>query len=409
LADENELIASLRSAAAMRGRGSYLDLPPADVNWAFEAGLPDPATFPLDDLERITARVLREDADQGLQYGSGYSGSVLYGYEGLRQVLAARMSSAEGRDFGLRELMLTSGGVQALTLCCQAFLDPGDSFAVEAPTWDAVLGAARVAGAAPVAIPLDDDGLRIDVLERELVRLARDGRPLKLLYTIDAFHTPTGVCLSLERRRRLVELAREYRFVVLEDQVYADLRYDGDPIPSLLSLDDSGLVLRVDSLSKTLAPALRIGWVTGHADAVAALSAVRGDLGVSQWLARVAAIYLEEGLYEAHLEKINRLYRKKRDIAMAALERHCGAALTFTRPKGGFFLWCELSKRFDGRQVLRKALERGVVCRPGERFFGDPEEGRQLFRLSFVTPPLEEIERGIAVLGEAIRASEMDS
>lgn len=409
MADENELITSLRSAAARRGRGSYLDLPPAEVTWAFEAGLPDPGTFPLDDLERITGRVLREDAEQGLQYGSGYAGSVLYGYEGLRDVLATRMSEAEGREFGRRELMLTSGGVQALTLCCQAFLDPGDLFAVEAPTWDAVLGAAKVAGAEPIAIPLDDDGLRVDVLEREVVRLAGEGRPLKLLYTIDSFHTPTGVCLSLERRQRLVDLAREHHFMVLEDQVYGDLRYDGDRIPSMLSLDDSGLVLRVDSLSKTLAPALRIGWVTGHADAVAALAAVRGDLGVSQWLARVAAIYLEEGLYEPHLARINALYSEKRDATIAALERHCGDALTFTRPDGGFFLWCELTQRVDGRRVLGHALKRGVVCRPGERFFGDPDEGRQLFRLSFVTPPLEEIDRGIEALGEAIRASQVDA
>jgi 2-aminoadipate transaminase len=403
--EPTEQIRLLRSQAARRGTGSYLDLPRAEVKWVFEAGLPDPETFPIDDLVRISERVLREDASEALQYGSGYAGSILYGWEGLRDLLAERASAASGRELGRREVMLTSGGVQALTLTCKAFLDPGDPFAVEVPTWNAVLGAARIAGASPIAIPLDDGGLRLDVLEQQLERLAREGRPLKLLYTISSFHTPTGVCLSEPRRRKLVELAAKWHFVILEDDVYGDLRYDGDPLPSMLSLDSAGLVVRVESLSKTVAPALRLGWVTGHAESVAALSAVRGDLGVSQWVARVAEQYLREGLYEPHLASINSLYRAKRDACLAALEKHCQGALSWTRPDGGFFLWCELDPRYDGREVLKRALAAGVVCRPGERFFGEPEQGRQWFRLSFVTPPQDQIEPGIAALGDAIRAS----
>jgi 2-aminoadipate transaminase len=400
-----ERIRSLRSASARRGTPYYLDLPPTKVRWVFEAGLPDPSTFPLDDLARIAVRVLRDDFEEGLQYGSGYAGSVLYGYEGLRDVLAERAAAEAGRHFGRREVMVTSGGVQALTLACRAFLDPGDSFGVEAPTWNAVLDAARVAGAEAVALPLDEDGLRVDVLEETLPRLAREGRPLKLLYTISTFHAPAGVSLSLARRKRLAALAHEWSFVILEDDVYGALRFEGEPLPSMLSLDPHGLVLRIESLSKTVAPALRIGWVTGHAEALAALSIVRGDLGVSQWLARVAAAYLSEGLYEPHLQRVNLLYRAKRDATLAALEKHCSEGLSWNRPAGGFFLWCTLAPRFDGREVLRRALAAGVVCRPGERFFGDPEQGRQRFRLSFVTPPLAEIEPGIAALGEAIRAS----
>jgi len=400
-----ELLHSLRSQAAQRGTSHYLDLPATPMKWVFEAGLPDPATFPIDDFARIAERVLREDADDGLQYGSGVSGSITYGWEGLRDVIAARTSASTGREFGRREVMLTSGGVQALTATCRAFLDPGDSFAVEAPTWNAVLGAARVAGAEAVAIPLDDEGLRLDLLEAQLEHLSAQGRPLKLLYTISTFHSPAGVCLSEPRRRRLVELAREWRFVILEDDVYGELRYDGEPLPSMLSMDTAGLVVRVESLSKTLAPALRIGWVTGHATALEALAIVRGDLGVSQWIARIAEAYLEEGLYEPHLAEVIALYRAKRDACVAALEKHCPDSLRFAKPDGGFFLWCDLDARYDGREVLKHALAAGVVCRPGEEFFGDPDQGRQWFRLSFVTPPLEEIEPGIAALGEAIRNS----
>jgi 2-aminoadipate transaminase len=399
------LLRSLISTAASRGRSGYLDLPEVPVAWAFEAGLPDPATFPIDALTRISADVLRDDSADALQYGGGYHGSVVYGWEGLRRVLAERTRERDGREVGLREVMLTSGGVQALTAVCHAFLDPGDSFAVEAPTWDAILHAASTTGALPVAIPLDEDGMRIDVLEERLAELAERGKPLKLVYTIDTFHTPTGACLSLKRRRRLIELAREWSFVILEDNVYGDLRYSGDPVPSMFSLDDTGLVIKVDSFSKTLAPALRIGWVTGHADAIAALSAVRGDLGVSQWIARVVEAFLREGLYEPHLAKVNALYRRKRDVAIAALREHCAEWLTWNEPDGGFFLWLEANDAVDGRQVLKHAIAKGVVCRPGERFFGDADAGRQFFRLAFVTVPEEEIARGIAVLGDALRAS----
>lgn len=402
---DSERLRSLFSAAARRGRSGYLDLPEVPVTWAFEAGLPDPATFPIEDLVRISECVLREDADDGLQYGGGYHGSVVYGWEGLRDLLAGRMREIDGREVGRRELMLTSGGVQALTAACHAFLDPGDSFAVEAPTWDAILTAARTTGAEAVGVPLDADGLRVDWLEERLPELLRRGKPLKLVYTIDTFHTPTGTCLSLERRRRLLELAEEWNFIILEDNVYGDLRYAGEPIPSMKSLDDSGLVIKVDSFSKTLAPALRIGWVTGHADAIAALSAVRGDLGASQWMARVVAQYLREGLYEPHLAKVNALYRRKRDVAIAALREHCSEWLTWTQPDGGFFLWLEVTEAVDGNQVLRHAISRGVVCRPGERFFGNPDEGRQFFRLAFTTVPEDQIEPGIAILADALRAS----
>jgi 2-aminoadipate transaminase len=402
-------IRALASKRAGLGTTGYWEYPePESMPWAFEAGLPDPASFPIDDLARIAERVLRTDADDGLQYGGGAHGSIVYGYEGLRDQLAVRTQREDAREVGRREVILTSGGVQGLSMACDAFLDPGDVVAVEAPTWGAVLTAARMTGAEPCAIPVDADGLQVDKLEAELDRIAAEGKRLKLVYSIATFHTPTGVCLSLERRRRLLALARERDFMVLEDNVYGDLRYDGEALPTIFSLDtgdEAGRVIRVDSFSKTLAPALRIGWVTGHADAIAALSAVRGDLGVSQWLARMLAIYLEEGLLEPHIERVNALYRQKRDVAAAALREHCGEWVHFEVPAGGYFLWCELSDKVNGKQLLRNGLSEGVVCRPGERFFGDPDDGRSFFRLAFSMVPVEEIERGIAALGRAMQSS----
>src|SRR4051812_24513731 len=406
MSDQSSDLKSFYSSAAQRGMSGYWEFPEMNITWAFEAGLPDPATFPIDDLLRLHEKTVRAEPADALQYGSPSNGSILYGYEGLRSELVKRIHAEDGRtDIDLKGIMLTSGGIQALTIACDAFIDPGDVMAVEAPTWNAVLMAAQQRGAEAIAVPLDEDGMDLDILEEQLKKLKSEGRRLKLLYTIATFNTPAGTSLSEAKRRRLIDLARQYNFLVLEDNVYGALRYDGDPIPSLLSLDDTGLVFRVDSFSKTLAPALRIGWVTGHPDVIGGLSAVKGDLGISQWTARVLAEYLREGLYDPHLEKVKALYHTKRDIAMSALEAHCSPHVTFSKPDGGFFLWVELADNIDGGQVMMKGIADGVVCRPGERFFGETDQGKQFFRLAFTQVPTDEIERGIAVLGKAIAAS----
>jgi 2-aminoadipate transaminase len=409
MVETSERIEQLVSQSVQRvPRSGWFEFP-ADVQirWAFEAGLPDPATFPLDDLERLTADVLRDDAADALQYGSPGSNGINWGYEVLRDRIAERTQRLEGRDINRRNVMLTLGGVQAITLACRAFLDPGDVIAVEAPTWGAALSSAKQSGAEAVAIPMDRDGMQIDQLEPEIERLAREGRRLKMLYTIATFNTPTGWSMSLPRRRHLLDLAKQHNFVVLEDNVYGELRYDGDTIPTLFSLDDSGLVVKIDSFSKILAPALRLGWVSGDPEAMRALGSVRGDLGVSQWLARVVARFMEEDKLDPHVAMVNALYREKRDLAVRALRDQCGPWVDFDVPEGGFFLWIELSPDVDGEQVMQKAFAEGVMCRPGERFFGDSDADahKQWFRLSFVMVAKDEIERGIAALGKAIADS----
>lgn len=405
MSDITGLIGRLASKPAQKGFRGYWQMPEFKVTWAFEAGLPDPATFPVDDLLRLSEEVLRTEADAALQYGGAQHGGIVYGYEGLRDLLAERARREGVADVDRSGVMLTSGGIQAITMACRAFLDPGDVLAVEAPTWGAVLSAAGQQGAEAVAIPMDEEGLLVDELERRLEQLSDEGRRLKMLYTISTFNTPTGISLSEARRRRVLELAREWEFVVLEDDVYGDLRYDGAALPSLLGMDDSGLVLKIDSFSKTLAPGLRLGWITGHPEAVGTLSSVRGDLGVSQWTARVMARYLEEDLYDPHIAAVNRLYREKRDATEAGLKESCSPWVRWRTPEGGFFVWVELAEEVDGAGVMQKALADGVVCRPGERFFGDDESGRQFFRIAFSQVPRAEIERGIAALGKAIVAS----
>ncbi len=392
-------IASLRSSAA-QGVPAFWRVPPDNVTWSFDAGYADPATFPADDLFRLGASVLRTQAREAIQYGRHYDG-IIYGAPALREELAARARGEDGRDVDREGVILTSGGVQAIALALEAFVDAGDVVVVEAPTWGAVLAMARARGGEVVAVSVDDEGLQVDLLERELERLDRAGRTVKLLYTISDFNTPTGVTLSTERRERLVALAARWRFLILEDVVYRPLRYEGEFRPTLFSMDRTGLVLKVESFSKTVAPTLRLGWATGHPEVIAAMASVRRDLGVSQWIARTMAEYLREGLYEPHLDRVRALYRTKRDAAEAAL-RACGPWMTWRTPEGGFFLWIELDPTVDGDRVMELALRDGVLCRPGEAFFGNPDAGRQRFRLAFSELPLADIEKGIAVLGQAI-------
>jgi 2-aminoadipate transaminase len=395
---------SLLSFPAAHAHAGYQN-PPAGVRYLFEAGLPDPETFPIDDLVRLSEKVLREEFVEALQYGSAHDDGIGAGYVGLRDVLARRTQAATRRAVDRHGVMLTCGAAQGLALLFEAFVDPGDAVAIEAPTWNTVLAMCDRHGADTFPAPMDGDGLDLDALEQHIERLAGEGRRLKLVYTIATFNTPTGVCLSLERRRRLIEMARRWRFLVIEDNVYERLRYDGAPIPTLFALDDTGLVIKVDSFSKVVAPGLRLGWVTADPAVIRALSSVRGDLGVGQWIARTMTHYLEENLLEPHVVAMNALYRTKRDIAERALHEHCDPWVHWRTPDGGFFLWVGIDDAIDSALVMQRALADGVLCRPGERFFGDHERGRQYLRLAFPAMPVDGLEEGIAVLGKAIHAS----
>lgn len=391
-------------AAAAHGAAPWQS-PPPGVRWLLEAGLPDPGTFPAEALQRLGAEVLADDATAALQYGSAVDDEVRAGYAGLRDAIAVRTGARDGRALERGEVMLTTGAAQALMLAFEAFVDPGDAVVVEAPTWNAVLAALSRRGAEVLAAPVDGDGLQVDAVASHAERLAAEGRRIKLVYCIANFNTPTGMCLSARRRRRLVELAERYGFAVIEDDVYGDLRYRGAAPPSMLSMDDSGLVFQVGSFSKSIAPGLRLGWAVGHRRVIDALAAVRGDLGVSQWVARTVARFCESGLLEPHLEGVRACYRAKLEATETSLGRHCGDLVRWRSPDGGFFLWVELDESVDPALVMQRALADGVLCRAGERFFDDHHAGRSFFRLAFSAVPLDEIDGAIRVLGRAIEAA----
>lgn len=408
---------SLYSDLAQDGPPLFFPDPPTPVTFNLDQGIPDEATFPLEDFKRLAVSVLERDGGRALEYISfGYDeeeDKLLYlatyielvlGYTGLREQLASWMSAREGRRFGADNFILASGSVQAIALAINAFVNPGDGVLIEAASFPYAQRYMQMRKADVRSVAIDGDGIDVEDLERRILEMKRDGVRPKLMYVIPTFQLPTCVVTPLERRKRLLELAAEHEIVVLEDNIYGDLRYEGEPLPTLLSLDESGLVIQSHGFSKIVAPALRIGWVCGEEKMIEALAAVRQDLGVSQWLARLMTDFMAEGKLDPHIEMVNGVYRRRRDVAVAAVREHCGEFVRFDVPHGGFYLWLELDERVNWDEVGRQAAEYGVMCRPGEMFMGEGDS-RRFLRLAYSHAPDHELVRGIEALGKAIRGA----
>jgi 2-aminoadipate transaminase len=384
---------------------------PAQVTFNFDQGLPAPETIPVSDLARLTSEVSASAGPMGYEYfdpSVGYE-ELVYGYRGLRSAIAERIQRIDGRDIGADGIMLTSGSTQAIALTVHAFLEPGDGLIVENVTFPYTVKYAQNLGARVAYADVDVDGCDPDSVEARLRELQASGSRPKLVYISGpTFQTPTGMTMPLDRRKRLIEIVQKWGVVLLEDGVYRDLRYEGDPLPTLLSLDDSGLVLMADSFSKTVAPALRLGWLAGRADIVETISATREDLGVSQVTARVMERFLRDGLYEPHVARACDVLRRKRDIAVDAVREHVGDAVSYTVPHGSLYLWLRLADGIDWAAVQRNAFQAGVYCRPGERFSDDPSF-QQFVRLQYSMAPIEDIQRGIEIFGQAIAAARSGS
>jgi 2-aminoadipate transaminase len=383
----------------------YFRQPPVPVTYDFDQGVPAPELYPLADLAHYAAAALERFGASACAYAGdeGYD-ELSYGAAGLRQVLADRIQQHQGRDLSRRGVMMFNGSAQGLATLAATFCEPGDGVVVEALSFPFMVGYLAATGAEMATVPVDDDGMDVDALEKAFDTFEEHGIKPKLVYTIPTYQVPTGTCMSLRRREQLVDLVSRRGVVVVEDNCYYDVYYEEPPPPTLLSFDDSGLVLQSDSFSKILAPGLRMGWVAGVPEALAAVATARQDLGVSQWLARALELYVLDGRLDAHIEELRGAYRRKRDIALAALREHCAPWVRFRVPHGGIYFWLEMSDDVDWDAVRERVAEEGVACRPGERFTGD-DTGRRFLRMAYLQVPEEEIARGVAALGRALAAS----
>lgn len=365
---------------------------------SFAGGLPDPATFPVQELKAITARVLDREAHLALQYGP------TEGDARLRDELVKWMAK-DGIRATRDQIVITLGSQQGLDLVGRIFLDPGDPVIVELPSYLAALQVFRSYRAQMVGVPQDADGMRIDVLEETLARLAREGRRPKLIYVVPDFQNPSGVTLAGDRRMRLLELARNYRTLVVEDNPYRELRFEGAAPPPLAALDDDGRVIYLSTFSKTLCPGLRIAWMAASDEFIRqCVTAKQGmDLCCPALTQAVAAEFCAEGHLHGRIPGIVELYRRKRDAMVAALSRDMPAGVTWTRPQGGLFLWVTLPEGMDTEQLLRAAVEEeGVAYVVGTGFHADGG-GRNAMRLNFSFPSEANIDEGIRRLARLVR------
>jgi 2-aminoadipate transaminase len=336
-------------------------------------GFPNPATFPTGEVDEIAARLVREDAAVALQY------APCEGIPSVREYLIDRQEQLHGRRPERAELIVTSGGMECIALMCQALIDPGDTIAVEGPTYLGALMAFGGAEAEVVAIAMDDDGLRVDVLAE---RLAAGLRP-KFLYTIPEYQNPTGRTLPLDRRRELVRLCRNHGVLIFEDVAYRELPFDGRSLPSLWSLAPD-VVLQAGTFSKSFFPGVRLGWAAGPREVVAELAAAKQNTdqcagGLGQ---RLLEEYGRAGGFERHLPAARALYASRWAALSAALTHHMPEQVGWTTPTGGFLTWLTLPEGLDTLALRPAATAAGVAYVPGPPFHvGD--NGHNTLRLSF--------------------------
>lgn len=377
--------------------------PRTSFRYRLDQGVPAPETFPMELLWELGSRVVTQHGPVAFDYMDPSEGpdEMTLGYTALRRLIAARIRERDGRGPGPTGVILTPGDTHGLSLAISAYLGPGEAGFVEESTYPHPVTYMNAAGASVVRIPLRDDGMDLDFLVEQLRSLAAANVRPKLIYTIPTFNLATGIVMSVERRRHLLEIAREWSLVVIEDNIYSPIRYAGTPPPTLLSLDNSGLVLQADSFSKSVAPGIRLGWIAGTPEAIAGLAAVRADLGVSQFMSRIMYEFLADDLLAAHLARVLPLYRERRDAAVAGLRQNCRDLVSFDVPDGGFYLWVNVSDSTDLDSALRDAGQKGVLVRSGRSFLAESDT-RQVIRFGFACEPVDKLWAATEVLGGAL-------
>jgi 2-aminoadipate transaminase len=392
---EESLSRRARAAGGFYWAASPSAVPPGVVPIALTGGIPDPDSLPFADLAEASRTVLEREGPDALRYGG------VQGFQGLREWLAERLGRQDGVTLGPENFALSNGSAGALTNICETFLDPGDAVIVEAPSFPGAARAMRSLQVEMVQVPVDDEGLRPDLLADAFARLAREGRRPKLLYTIPNFHNPTGTTLPLGRRRDILELARRHRTLIVEDDAYVDIRFEGERVPSFFSLAGGEGVLRVGTFSKTIATGLRVGWVQATRGIVDALVGMRFDVGQSPWVQRIVAEYASTGKLDSHVPLVVDVYRRKRDAMLAALDERCSSLARWQTPEGGFFLWLELAERVDPAALEPASLEESVIYVPGPAFFED-RSGSHYIRLAYSFVAQRDVPEAIRRLGRAL-------
>lgn len=360
---------------------------------SFAGGLPAPELFPLKEMEEIVQEVLEKDGRLALQYGS------TEGIQPLREIIAKQRMAPAGVKVTADDVAITSGSQQGLEFSARVFINEGDKIICESPSYLGAINAFKAYQPQFIEIPMDDNGMKVDLLEKAL----KENPDVKMVYTIPDFQNPTGRTMSDDRRKRIAELAAEYKVPVIEDNPYGDLIFEGERHPSIKSFDKEGWVVYLGTFSKTFCPGLRIGWVCATQEILQKYVIVKqgADLQSSSLDQRLTAAFMEKYDLEKHIESIKVVYAKRRDLMLDSIKKYFPADVKYTVPTGGLFTWIELKEGLDAAVVLQEALKENVAYVPGGSFF--PNGGHpNFFRMNYSCMPEDKIVEGIKRLGKVL-------
>ena len=390
----------LLSSRARIGWGVAVATPRPSMSalYEFGGGYPDPASFPYDGMVDATARMMKAEGAAAMTYGEPQ------GYRGLRELICHKYELFEAFKAEPENIIVANGSGQALALAFSAFVDPGDAVIAEAPTFSGSLNTIRRHGPQILDVPVDDEGIVTAAVRERLAALKHEGRRCKLIYTIVNFQNPAGPSQSLRRRHELIEIAHEFETMILEDDAYGELRFEGETLPPLYALDRGGRVIRAGTLSKILGAGVRIGWLCAPRELVPAFQGFLFGGGVNPFMSRVATYYLRDHLVE-HVERLIEVYRAKRDAMLRGLgEVLTGTDYVVSRPEGGFFLWMRLPAGTDNARLSELAVEARVQYTPGAAFYANGG-GEEYIRLAFSYESPERCYEGGRLIARAINAA----
>ncbi|MCR5805454.1 MAG: PLP-dependent aminotransferase family protein [Oscillospiraceae bacterium] len=359
---------------------------------SFAAGNPAPDAFPVEKIKEITEEILAKEPIAALQY------SITEGYVPLREAVKARLSAKSSFDPEKDDVIITSGGQQASELACKSFLNEGDTLIAESPSFVGCLNAFRSYNADLVGVKMDDEG----IIPEELEKAIKNGRNVKLLYVIPNFQNPSGKCMSAERRKKVYELACRYDIVIIEDDPYGELRFAGENIPTIKSLDTEERVIYAGSFSKVISPGMRVGFACAPKEVISKMVVCKqvSDVHSNILAQMICHRILTQTDFEAHLSKLRDIYRRKYSIMAQGIKDNFPADVKVTEPQGGLFVWADLPDRINMLDFVKKASQSGVAVVPGTAFLCDTNEPTNSFRMNFSTPSDEQLRKGCEILGK---------
>lgn len=359
---------------------------------SLSAGNPAPEAFPAKEIAEISNKLLTENPVAALQY------SFTEGYPVLREQLKKYMAEKHSSFKDFDDLIITSGAQQVMDLTTKVLVNEGDKVVCEAPSFIGSLNSFRSYLGQLVGVPVESDGMNMEALEEAL----KNNENVRFIYTIPNFQNPSGVTMSYEKRKKMYELACKYDVIILEDNPYGDLRYSGQYIPTIKSLDTQGRVIYAGTFSKVISPGMRVGWCIAPKEIISKIVVCKQgeDVHTNIWSQMICSEFMANYDYEAHLENLRNIYRKKAQFAMDLLDKHLVPKITYDKIDGGLFIWCKLPENVDMLEFCKTAVLNKVCVVPGNAFLTDENEKTNAFRINFSTPTDEQLEKGIKILGE---------